>query len=803
MKLRFIIGLALTASLCACSRETDQTPDQPDGKTVITASIEKWTPADPGSKTFVAGGTEIHWSSSDADKVLYVFDSKGARNVFTSAETQASAKRSFSGTISADSEYRSALWSGKVAADDKSSLAGGSTADSPVFTGSSLRVVNPQNITSAGSFAQDANIAVMKSGEGVLRNVFGYIRFTVPAGDGGHATIKSVTFSADEDFAGEIQIDYSGSDPVASIVADSSKSLTVNMNKQGDNYEAGTLFAVLPTGTYHNMSVTVMPVTGESVTFKSKSEVVIKRGQYTDAGTLSSESARKPVLHLAGDSLCAPYGESSAPQCGWGQCLSAALCGAEVDNRGYGGTSTKSYIDTGRWDNLLSAIVPGDLVLIMFAHNDGSSEEARHTDPNTTYKENLNRFINETTAAGGTPVLLTSISSRYFNGNTLKHTTADYATAMREVATATGTALIDINEQTYQFFNNLGVAGTEPYFVMDKRNPTSMDNVHITRNGAELVASMIAHGLKDLGLWKYPISEEPLVVGLVTISSSQAFSFESAGGTASITFTSTKNWKVSSSASWVQVSPASGAAGENSSITITVAASALNEMRSSYVTIGCDGYAKHVTITQSGVEGGSGETPNAEDSFDYGLAPGESRTASYTGYAAAGIESQKNIPEPVLLNKVVYGGPGITFYGNRMTAHKVNNEWNTEYSGIIPSSRYFSFKINRPGSITFYQSIGSGIERIPTYYLAIVVSRGGARSAKIVDSLTPTEVTEARPGSAASGDPKYFVTMTVPASEFEGVSDPITVYLYHRWTSGNTCLVHYYPFTWTSWDGSI
>ena len=57
------------------------------------------------------------------------------------------------------------------------------------------------------------------------------------------------------------------------IVADGSKSLTVNMHQQGSDYEAGTLYAVLPAGTYHNLKVTLTPVSGDPFTLNSKGEV--------------------------------------------------------------------------------------------------------------------------------------------------------------------------------------------------------------------------------------------------------------------------------------------------------------------------------------------------------------------------------------------------------------------------------------------------------------------------------------------------------------------------------------------------
>ncbi|MBO4475891.1 MAG: rhamnogalacturonan acetylesterase [Bacteroidales bacterium] len=536
MNNRFLLFPALLLSLFSCTHQINV--DKPVDNIVIKAGFESMTGESVGSKTYVEGGSAIQWSSCAQDRVLYVFDSKGVKNVFTSEDTSESATRAFSGTVSEGSEVQWVLWSGKVAAEDQSAIVlessttdsfgagyepigtGGSiqfqtkagSAGRAVFAGSSLRVINPQNISSPNSFAQEANIAVMKPGDATLRNAMGYIRFTIPAGEGGHATIKSVTFSADENLAGEIQIDYSGDEPRTRIVADGSQFLTVNTRFNGSGYEAGTLFAVLPAGTYHHLTLTVTPfagdaaaedaATGEPYVLSSKNAVVVKRGQYTNAGIISPNAMRKPTLHLAGDSLCCEYSATSS-RTGWGMCLAAALGGGDVTvvNRGASGASTKSFIDSGKWQTLINGVQAGDLVLVMFAHNDSSTDADRHTDPGSTYDQNLIKFINDIRGKSATPVLLTSVNSRMYNDahTTLYQTTVSYANAMRSVAKTKSVALIDINQLTYQLFVSLGYDGTEPYFVPD--------NTHLTKLGAETVASMIAHGLKDLGLWKFDIPD--------------------------------------------------------------------------------------------------------------------------------------------------------------------------------------------------------------------------------------------------------------------------------------------------------
>ena len=56
----------------------------------------------------------------------------------------------------------------------------------------------------------------------------------------------------------------------------------------------------------------------------------------------------------------------------------------------------------------------GDYVFIQFGHNDEKADSTRHTDPGSTFDENLRRYVNETRAKGGIPVLLNSIVRRNF-----------------------------------------------------------------------------------------------------------------------------------------------------------------------------------------------------------------------------------------------------------------------------------------------------------------------------------------------------------------------------------------------------
>ena len=80
-------------------------------------------------------------------------------------------------------------------------------------------------------------------------------------------------------------------------------------------------------------------------------------------------------------------------------------------NLALNGRSSKSFRDEGAWAKVMAE--KPNFVLIQFGHNDvaGKGPE-RETDPATSYRANLERYVEEVRAAGATPVLVTSIVRR-------------------------------------------------------------------------------------------------------------------------------------------------------------------------------------------------------------------------------------------------------------------------------------------------------------------------------------------------------------------------------------------------------
>lgn len=198
------------------------------------------------------------------------------------------------------------------------------------------------------------------------------------------------------------------------------------------------------------------------------------------------------TIHVAGDSTAAVF-EPGDPRVGWGAVLAEELVDVHVDAAARSGRSSKSYLDEGHWAALLARVAGGDLVLIEFGHNDQKPDPARATDAATTFRDNLRRYVTDTRARGGVPILLTPICRRRFEGGRLRETHRDFPDATRHVAAETNAPLIDMTEQTRALLERLGPEASSELFAPD-------DNTHTNRRGAREIARLVARSLVVLEL---------------------------------------------------------------------------------------------------------------------------------------------------------------------------------------------------------------------------------------------------------------------------------------------------------------
>jgi pectinesterase len=204
------------------------------------------------------------------------------------------------------------------------------------------------------------------------------------------------------------------------------------------------------------------------------------------AGAAATQAAIRIVL--VGDSTV-------TDDSGWGSGFRKLVSDrVEVINTAANGRSSKSFIDEGRWTDALAR--RGQYYLIQFGHNDepGKGPE-RETDPGTTYRQNMERYVDEVRALGATPILVTSLVRRIYNDDgTIRTTQTPYVDAVRAIAKAKGVALVDLHAISRDDAEH---AGDEAWADLSPRDDKGgVDRTHLNAKGSEVVGRMVADALR-------------------------------------------------------------------------------------------------------------------------------------------------------------------------------------------------------------------------------------------------------------------------------------------------------------------
>lgn len=217
--------------------------------------------------------------------------------------------------------------------------------------------------------------------------------------------------------------------------------------------------------------------------------------------------AQKTTIYTIGDSTMADKKDPERnPEHGWAQVLQPFFKDSFViENKAVNGRSTKSFINEKRWDSIYKKLKKGDYVFIEFGHNDEKIEDStRYTNPHTSYRYNLIRFVKESREKGAIPILLTSIARRNFNEKgVLVPTHGDYPLTTRLVAQEYKVPFIDLEYYTELLEQSYGPekskqlhlhfkAGENAYYDKDKA-----DDTHLSLKGATAIAQIVVNQIKE------------------------------------------------------------------------------------------------------------------------------------------------------------------------------------------------------------------------------------------------------------------------------------------------------------------
>jgi rhamnogalacturonan acetylesterase len=219
---------------------------------------------------------------------------------------------------------------------------------------------------------------------------------------------------------------------------------------------------------------------------------------------------QKPTIYLIGDSTTH---NNDKETWGWGSIIPCYfdLTKINVENHAMAGRSTRTFIKEGRWNKVDSLLKPGDYVMMVFGHNEGSkpdttkagyrgvlkgtgNETVELTWPNGnketvhTYGWYFHKFIRDTKAKGATPIVLSMIPRNEFRDGKVIRADNDYGKWAQEVAQQEGAIFIDMNHITADKYDNWGADSVKRFFPGD--------HTHTNKMGATVNAESVVDGIR-------------------------------------------------------------------------------------------------------------------------------------------------------------------------------------------------------------------------------------------------------------------------------------------------------------------
>jgi len=200
-------------------------------------------------------------------------------------------------------------------------------------------------------------------------------------------------------------------------------------------------------------------------------------------------AAEEPIhIVLVGDSTV-------TDKAGWSDGFRRFLApGVRLTNMAKGGRSSKSFIEEGAWQKSLA--LAGDYYLIQFGHNDDPGKPGRSTTIDE-YRAFMRRYVEETRAAGATPVLVTSLVRRQFRDRDDPHaitsSLTERAEIVREIARQMDVPLVELHDRSKELCEKLGREGCLPFSPTKDGGP---DGTHLKGEGHVLFGRIVAEEVR-------------------------------------------------------------------------------------------------------------------------------------------------------------------------------------------------------------------------------------------------------------------------------------------------------------------
>lgn len=240
-----------------------------------------------------------------------------------------------------------------------------------------------------------------------------------------------------------------------------------------------------------------------------------------------------PTLYLVGDSTSSYYKEEKFPREGWGQEIYHFFKGSDhvtetsyaqpgfltsylngyreykmeditIENWSVPGESTRTFLESGKWDGILNKVCPGDYVFVQFGHNDSEKTKGVKYTSIEEYKENLRFFMKGCRQRGAICVFLSPIPKCVFTSKGIcKPWANEYRKAMKEVASDEKIPFLDIGSIGAKILTEEGKKKAKSYYMIVPKGKYEAypdgkkDRIHLQQKGAKKYARIVADCIRE------------------------------------------------------------------------------------------------------------------------------------------------------------------------------------------------------------------------------------------------------------------------------------------------------------------
>jgi lysophospholipase L1-like esterase len=226
-----------------------------------------------------------------------------------------------------------------------------------------------------------------------------------------------------------------------------------------------------------------------------------------------------PTLFLIGDSTVrtGSKGNGDNGQWGWGAPIADFFDRTKINiqNRAWGGTSSRTFVTQGFWEKVLADVKRGDYVIMQFGHNDAGALNDRQRARGTikgigdeteeidnlltgrhetvhTYGWYLRKLMADTRSRGATPILCSPIPRNNWQDGRVARASQSYGLWAAETAKTEGAPFIDLNELIARRYEQMGRARVDAVCFPPR------EGTHTSAVGARINAACVVEGLRLL-----------------------------------------------------------------------------------------------------------------------------------------------------------------------------------------------------------------------------------------------------------------------------------------------------------------